>query len=109
MNTKSILLAAMIAAATGSAFAAEYTATATNPEVQIAQVTTRGQVSAPTAVASRVAPVAKFGAAAKDESFGLPATKADTRTRAQARAEAAAYNMSAEARADRISTLGGQQ
>lgn len=109
MNTKSILLAAMIAAATGSAFAAEYTATANNPELQIAQVTTRGQATAPTAVASRVAPVAKFGDAAKDESFGLPTSKTDTCTRAQARAEAAAYNMSAKAHADRLKFLGGQQ
>ena len=109
MNTKSILVAAMIAAVTGSAFAAEYTATANNPEVQIAQVAPRSQAAAPTAVASRVAPVTKFGAAAKDDSFALPASKVDGRTRAQARAEAAAYNMSAEARADRVSTLGGQQ
>ena len=109
MNTKSVLLAAMIAAVSGSAFAAEYTATANNPDVQIAQVTTRGQVSAPTAVASRAPLVAKYGAASKDESFALPAAKVDGRSRAQARAEAAAYNMSPEARADRISTLGGQQ
>ena len=35
MNTKSVLIAALIAASTGSAFAAEYTAAAGNPSVQI--------------------------------------------------------------------------
>ena len=108
MNTKSILLAAMIAAATGSAFAAEYTATANNPEVQIAQSAQRTEGRA--VVGRTTAPVAKAGgAASKDESYGLPGLKIDGRTRAEARAEAAAYNMSAEARANRIATGGGQQ
>lgn len=106
MNTKNILVAALIAAATGTAFAAEYTATAGNPEVQVAQAAPRAEARA---VAARVAPTAKVGGLVKDETYSLPASKADGRTRAQARAEAAAYNMSAEARADRLLSLGGQQ
>ena len=35
MNTKSVLIAALIAASTGSVCAAEYTAAAGNPSVQI--------------------------------------------------------------------------
>jgi|GEM_PF-2002302 len=108
MNTKSVLIAALIAASTSSAFAADYVATAGNPELQIAQVTTRGSVAS--------APVAKSAvvnnataASRKDDSFGLPAAQADSRTRAEARAQAAAYNMSAEARAARFLYAGGQQ
>jgi len=108
MNTKSVLIAALIAAATSSAFAADYVATAGNPEMQIAQVTSRGAaVSAP--VAKNAAVVAPSAAARKDDTFAQPAAQADNRTRAEARAQAAAYNMSAEARAARFLFAGGQQ
>lgn len=107
MNTKSVLIAALIAASTSSAFAADYVATAGNPELQIAQVTSRGAVtSAPVAKSAVVAPSA---AARKDDTLTLPAAQADSRTRAEARAQAAAYNMSAEARAARFLFAGGQQ
>jgi hypothetical protein len=107
MNTKSVLIAALIAAATSSAFAADYVATAGNPELQIAQVTTRGNAASAPVAKSAVTPVS--AASRKDDSFALPTIQADGRTRAEARAQAAAYNMSAEARAARFLYAGGQQ
>ena len=100
------MIATLIAAATSSAFAADYVATAGNPEVQIAQVTTRGSVSAPVA---KSAVVNSTAASRRDDTFALPAAQADARSRAEARAQAAAYNMSAEARAARLLYAGGQQ
>lgn len=105
MNTKSVLIAALIAAATSSAFAADYVATVGNPEVQIAQVTTRGAVSSPVAKST----VAVSAISRKDDTYALPAAQADSRTRAEVRAQAAAYNMSGEARANRFLYAGGQQ
>ena len=46
MNTKSVLIATLFAAAAGSVFASDYTATAGNPEVQIAQSSARSTVRA---------------------------------------------------------------
>ena len=106
MNTKSVLIAALIAAATSSAFAADYVATAGNPEVQIAQAATRNAAVATPAAKSAVS---NRTVSRLDETYSLPTTQADGRTRAQARAEAAAYNMSAEGRAARLTYLGGQQ
>ena len=107
MNTKSVLIAALIAAATSSAYAADYVATAGNPEVQIAQVTTRSAAAVSTPAAKSA--VSNRSVSRIDETYSLPTTQADGRTRAQARAEAAAYNMSAEGRAARLTYLGGQQ
>ena len=109
MNTKSVLIAALIAAATSSAFAADYVATAGNPEVQIAQVTNRGAAAAAPVAKSNVATVSVSAAARKDDTLSQPTVQADGRTRAEARAQAAAYNMSAEARAARFLFAGGQQ
>ena len=86
MNTKSVLIAALIAASTGSAFAAEYTAAAGNPSVQI------------TAPAVQAAPVRAVTLAAtdsyKDTSAVPTVAKADARPRAEVRAEVRALDKS---------------
>ena len=78
MNTKSVLIAALIAAATSSAFAAEYTAAAGNPSVQV------------TAPAVQAAPARAVTLAATDsykDTAPVPTTsKADARPRAEVRA-----------------------
>jgi len=102
MNTKSVLIATLFAAAAGSAFASDYTATAGNPEVQIAQSTARSSVRASVAAAARVTP-------RSDEVAVTPSGKADPRSRAEVRAETAAYNASGEARAARLFYVGGAQ
>lgn len=106
MNTKSVLIATLFAAAAGSAFAADYVATAGNPEMQIAQSATARPEAR---VVTRSGTAVTANAASKDETYALPANHADSRTRAQARAQAAAYNMSAEARNAARLDLGGQQ
>ena len=105
MNTKNVLIAALIAAATSSAFAAEFAATAGNPEVQIAQVQSRAEVRADTKRAIADGTIPSW----KDSAPTSVTGKTDGRTRAEARAQAAAYNMSAEAREARLLYLGGQQ
>lgn len=102
MNTKSVLIATLFAAAAGSAFASDYTATAGNPEVQIAQSAARSTVRASVVAGARSTP-------RSDEVVAAPAGKADMRTRAEVRAEAAAYNNSGEARAVRQLYIGGAQ
>ena len=97
MNTKSVLIAALIAAATGSAFAADYTATAGNPSVQIAQAApaaatepTRAQVRA-VAVAARTDGTVD---SSKDTAPFATTSKADARPRAEVRAEVRAFDKS---------------
>ncbi len=102
MNTKSVLIATLFAAVAGSAFASDYTATAGNPEVQIAQSTARSTVRASVVAGARSTP-------RSDEVAAAPAGKADTRTRAEVRAETAAYNNGGEARAARLLYIGGAQ
>ena len=84
MNTKSVLIAALIAASTGSIFAAEYTAAAGNPSVQI------------TAPAAQAAPARTVTLAATDsykDISPVPTTsKADARPRAEVRAEVRAFD-----------------
>ncbi len=84
MNTKSVLIAALIAASTGSVFAAEYTAAAGNPSAQI------------TAPAAKVAPARTVTLAATDsymDTAAVPTTsKADARPRAEVRAEVRALD-----------------
>jgi len=104
MNTKSVLIATLFAAAAGSVFASDYTATAGNPEVQIAQSSVRAAV-----VARSNAATASANALRSDESYGTPVGKADGRTRAEVRAQTAAYNASGEARAARQLYVGGAQ
>lgn len=89
MNTKSVLIAALIAASTataGAAFAAEYTAAAGNPSVQI------------TAPAVQAAPARAVTLAATDsykDTAPVPTTsKADARPRAEVRAEVRAFDKS---------------
>lgn len=86
MNTKSVLIAALIAASTGSAFAAEYTAAAGNPSVQI------------TAPAAQAAPARAVTVAATDSYKDISAVptvaKADARPRAEVRAEVRALDKS---------------
>ena len=93
MNTKSVLIAALIAAATGSVFAADYTATAGNPSVQIAQVApaaepTRAQVRA-VAVAARADGTVD---SSKETAPFATTSKADARPRAEVRAEVRAFD-----------------
>ena len=83
MNTKSVLIAALIAASTGSAFAAEYTAAAGNPSVQ---------VTAPAAPARAVTLAATDSY--KDISAVPTVAKADARPRAEVRAEVRALDKS---------------
>ena len=84
MNTKSVLIAALIAAATGSVFAAEYTAAADNPSVQIASP------------AVQAAPARTVTLAATDsykDISPVPTTsKADARPRSEVRAEVRAFD-----------------
>ena len=91
MNTKSVLIAALIAASTGSAFAAEYTAAAGNPSVQI----TAPAAQAP---ASQAAPARTVTLAATDTYKDISAVptvaKADARPRAEVRAEVRALDKS---------------
>ena len=86
MNTKSVLIAALIAASTGSAFAAEYTAAAGNPSVQIM------------APAAQAAPARAVTVAATDSYKDISAVptvaKADARPRAEVRAEVRALDKS---------------
>ncbi len=86
MNTKSVLIAALIAASTGSVFAAEYTAAAGNPSVQV------------TAPAVQAAPARAVTLAATDsykDTAAVPTTaKADARPRAEVRAEVRALDKS---------------
>ena len=94
MNTKSVLIAALIAASTGSVFAADYTATAGNPSVQIAQAApaaaepTRAQVRA-VAVAARTDGT---NDSSKDTAPFATTSKADARPRAEVRAEVRAFD-----------------
>lgn len=86
MNTKSVLIAALIAAATGSSLAAEYTAAAGNPSVQV------------TAPAVQAAPARVVTLAATDSYKDISAVptvaKADARPRAEVRAEVRAFDKS---------------
>lgn len=102
MNTKSVLIATLFAAAAGSVFASDYTATAGNPEVQIAQNSARSTVRAGVVASARSTP-------RSDEVTPAAVGKADGRTRAEVRAETAAYNASNEARAARLTYVGGAQ
>ena len=102
MNTKSVLIATLFAAAAGSVFASDYTATAGNPEVQIAQSSARSTVRAGVVASARSTP-------RSDEVTPAAVGKADDRTRAEVRAETAAYNASNEARAARLTYVGGAQ
>jgi len=104
MNTKAVLFATLIAAASNAAFASDYTATAGNPEVQIAQSSSRAVVAR-----SNVATGSANNVLRSDESYGTPVGKADGRTRAEVRAQTAAYNASGEARAARQLYVGGAQ
>ena len=87
MNTKSVLIAALIAASTGSVFAAEYTAAAGNPSVQI---------TAPAMPVVQAAPARTVALAATDsykDTAPVPTTsKADARPRAEVRAEVRAFD-----------------
>lgn len=86
MNTKSVLIAALIAAATGSAFAAEYTAAAGNPSVQITP-------PAAQAASARTVPLAATDR--YNDTAAVPTTsKADARPRAEVRAEVRAFDKS---------------
>lgn len=86
MNTKSVLIAALIAAVSSSAFAAEYTAAAGNPSVQVA------------APSMQSAPARTVTLAATDsykDTAPVPTTsKADARPRAEVRAEVRALDKS---------------
>jgi len=86
MNTKAVLIAALVAAVTGSAFAAEYTAAAGNPSLQI------------TAPAVQAAPARTVMLAATDsykDTAAVPTmSKADARPRAEVRAEVRALDKS---------------
>ena len=102
MNTKSVLIAALIAAATSSAFAAEYTAAAGNPSVQI------------TSPATQAAPARTVTLAATDsykDISPVPTTsKADARPRAEVRAEVRAIDKSwIASRINRDATEGAAQ
>ena len=67
MNTKSVLIATLFAAAAGSAFAADYVATAGNPEMQIAQ----SAAARPEArVVTRSGTAVTANAASKDDTYG---------------------------------------
>ena len=89
MNTKSVLIAALIAAVTSSAFAAEYTAAAGNPSVQVV-------APAAQAPATQAAPAGAVTLAATDsykDTAPVPTTsKADARPRAEVRAEVRALD-----------------
>ena len=96
MNTKSVLIAALIAASTNAAFAAEYTAAAGNPSVQIA------------------APARTVALAATDsykDTAAVPTiAKADARPRAEVRAEVRALDKSwIASRINRDATEGAAQ
>ena len=86
MNTKSVLIAALVAASTGSIFAAEYTAAAGNPSVQI------------TAPAVQAAPNRAVTIAATEsykDMAPVPTTsRADARPRGEVRAEVRALDKS---------------
>ena len=87
MNTKSVLIAALIAAATGSVFAAEYTA-AGNPSVQIA-------APAEQAAPARTVTLAATATDSYKDISPVPTTsKADARPRAEVRAEVRAFDKS---------------
>ena len=92
MNTKSVLIAALIAASTGSVFAAEYTAAAGNPSVQVTAP------AAPTRAEVRAVTVAAKADGTTDgwkDTAAVPTTaKADARPRAEVRAEVRAYDKS---------------
>ena len=105
MNTKSVLIAALIAAATSSAFAAEYTAAAGNPSVQI---------TSPAVQAAQAAPARTVTLAATDsykDISPVPTTsKADARPRAEVRAEVRAIDKSwIASRINRDATEGAAQ
>ena len=108
MNTKSVLIAALIAAATSSAFAAEYTAAAGNPSVQITSP------AAQATPATQAAPARTVTLAATDsykDISPVPTTsKADARPRAEVRAEVRAIDKSwIASRINRDATEGAAQ
>ena len=102
MNTKSVLIAALIAASTASAFAAEYTAAAGNPSVQI---------TAPAVQAAPARATTLTAGNSYNDITAVPTTsKADARPRAEVRAEVRALDKSwIASRINRDATEGAAQ
>ncbi len=114
MNTKSVLIATLFAAATSVAFAADVTPAADaapaaqNAEaVQVAQANTRMRNIAPTARAGSNAASASCASTYNDATSMIVCSSGnDGRTRAQVREETRAWLNSPEGRAARAQTVG---
>ena len=100
MNTKNVLIATVFAVAASSAFAADYVATAGNPEMQIAQATTQAPVRTSTKASAVVS---------GNDAAPVVYANTDKRSRSEVRAETRAWENSAEGRDARVYYFGGAQ
>lgn len=108
MNTKQVLIATLLAAVTGASFATEPAKEQTMLNEQFAQLSTRAEPDANRAMPRAMPRVSS--AMDRNDTAPIPApNKAESRPRADVRAETAKYMSSAEAREARQMYLGGQQ
>jgi copper(I)-binding protein len=109
MNTKSVLIATLLAAASSVAFAAEVSPAAQKTEAaQVAQGNTGMRNVAPTARAGSNAATASCANTYNDATSMIVCTSNDGRTREQVREETRAWLNSPEGRAARAQTLGAR-
>ncbi len=113
MNTKSILIATLLAAASSVAFAADVTpvAPATNntESVQLAQANTGMRNIAPSSRAGSNAMTASCANTYNEATSMVVCANADSRTRAQVREETRAWLNSPEGKASRATYIGSAQ
>lgn len=110
MNTKSFLIAALLAAASSAAFAADVAPAAPAADkaeaVQVAQANTGVRNIAPMARAGSNAVTASCANTYNEATSMIVCSNADSRSREQVRAETRAWLNSAEGKAARAQTLG---
>jgi opacity protein-like surface antigen len=111
MNTKSVLIATLLAAASSAAFAADVAPAAPAVEkieaVQVAQANTGMRNVAPSARAGSNAVTASCANTYNEATSMIVCSNSDSRTRAQVREETRAWLNSPEGKASRATYFGG--